>query len=102
MELVSALRGKKFVLADHTELLDDLDLTKKLTTRAQDLSGGQKRKLALALAFIGDTKILYLDEATSGVDSDSRKVFWKIIREYRTGRIIICASKYHLLNSRFV
>jgi len=93
LELVCALRGMKFKKANYAELLDDLDMTKKLSTKASNLSGGQQRKLALLMAMVGGTRILFLDEVTSGVDPDSRKKFWQVIRKHREGRIIVCTSK---------
>jgi len=99
LELMCTLRGKKFQLDDYIELLEDLDMVKQLKVRALNLSGGQKRKLALAMAMMGDTKVLFLDEVTSGVDPDSRKKFWSILRKYRESRIIVCTSKLELLLS---
>mmetsp|Transcript_36523 Transcript_36523/g.58895 ORF Transcript_36523/g.58895 Transcript_36523/m.58895 type:complete len:1553 (+) Transcript_36523:88-4746(+) len=79
---------------DTVELLQDLDLLKKIDTHAGNLSGGQKRKLALAMALIGETKVLFLDEVSSGVDPDSRRGFWKLLRKYRRDRIIVCTTHF--------
>ena len=49
-------------------------------TKARDLSGGNKRKLCLCLAMIGRPKIVYIDEASTGVDPHSRRTMWKAIR----------------------
>lgn len=54
------------------EMLHDVDLTEQASARAITLSGGQKRKLCLGMAMIGDPKILLLDEPTSGMDPYSR------------------------------
>ena len=53
--------------------LKDIDLSTKSNTMAQKLSGGQKRKLSIGIALIGDPKIVFLDEPTAGVDPYSRK-----------------------------
>ena len=46
---------------------------------AKNLSGGNKRKLALAMALIGNSKIIFLDEPTSGMDAVSRRSLWTIL-----------------------
>uniref|UniRef100_A0A7S2R6T9 ABC transporter domain-containing protein n=1 Tax=Mucochytrium quahogii TaxID=96639 RepID=A0A7S2R6T9_9STRA len=97
LDLISSMRtGKLFELdcEETLELLEDLDLEKKLNTQAGQLSGGQKRKLALAMALVGETKVLFLDEVSSGVDPDSRRGLWKILRKYRKGRIIVCTTHF--------
>jgi ABC-type methionine transport system ATPase subunit len=48
-------------------------LEEKLDSRAEELSGGQRRKLSVAIAFLGDPSIVYLDEPTSGMDPYSRR-----------------------------
>ena len=55
-------------------------LQRFVDTKARDLSGGNKRKLCLCLAMIGRPKIVYIDEASTGVDPHSRRIMWKAIR----------------------
>ena len=59
-------------------------------------SGGQKRRLALALAFAGNNELVYLDEPTTGLDSKARKAFWTYVREYikRGGTVVV--TTHHL------
>ena len=51
-----------------------------IDTRAEALSGGNKRKLCLAMAMISRPKVIYIDEASAGVDPGSRRIMWKAIR----------------------
>lgn len=51
-----------------------------IDTKAGSLSGGNKRKLCLAMAMIGRPKVIYIDEASAGVDPASRRIMWKAIR----------------------
>lgn len=44
------------------------------------LSGGQRRKLSVAIALIGDAKIIMLDEPTSGMDTSTRRRFWEMVK----------------------
>eukprot|EP00122_Pirum_gemmata_P011913 Pgem_evm1s11049 len=92
--LMSALRGKRFHLKEYETLLKDLDMYKMINQEAKGLSGGQKRKLLLALALVGSTKVLFLDEATSGVDPESRTHFWDILRKYKENRIVVCTTHF--------
>ena len=55
-------------------------LSKFPDTKAMNLSGGNQRKLSLAMAMIGRPKIIYIDEASTGVDPASRRTMWKAIR----------------------
>ncbi len=62
------------------DLLDLVGLTEAARTRCRQLSGGQKRRLALALALIGRPRLVFLDEPTTGMDPQARRATWDIIR----------------------
>ena len=64
-----------------TSSLADVGITEKRDTRAKELSGGQKRKLSVAVALIGDPKVIFLDEPTSGMDPFSRRHLWSLLKE---------------------
>jgi len=63
------------------ELLDLVGLTEKRNSRAKTLSGGQKRRLDLALGLVGDPELLFLDEPTTGFDPSARRAAWATIRD---------------------
>ncbi|NEE08470.1 ATP-binding cassette domain-containing protein, partial [Streptomyces sp. SID7499] len=67
------------------ELLERFDLTKEARRQTGGLSGGQKRRLALALAFVGRPRLVILDEPTTGLDVESRRMLWDRIREFHEG-----------------
>ncbi len=62
------------------ELLDLVELGEKRNVRANKLSGGQRRRLDLALALVGDPELIFLDEPTTGFDPAARRQAWAIIR----------------------
>ena len=73
---------------------EQIGLTEKRHTFASALSGGQKRKLCVALALIGGSRIVFLDEPTSGMDPFSRRNLWEILRLNKEGRVIIFTTHY--------
>jgi ABC-type multidrug transport system ATPase subunit len=58
-------------------------LEEKTDAFVSSLSGGQKRKLSISIAFLGNPKVVFLDEPTSGMDPYSRRMSWEVIRKMR-------------------
>ncbi|KAK0162596.1 hypothetical protein PV327_006362 [Microctonus hyperodae] len=73
-------------------LLERVNLTDKKNAFPPQLSGGQKRRLCLALAIIGDAKVLILDEPTSGMDAESKREVWDIVLKMRGEKTIIIST----------
>lgn len=71
------------------ELTRACDLSHKVTKRSKTLSGGQKRKLQLAMAFTGGSKVCCIDEASSGLDPLSRRKIWEILLAERGKRTLL-------------
>ena len=65
---------------DVDEVLDLVGLAEKRTTRVSKLSGGQQRRLDVAIALAGDPELLFLDEPTTGFDPNARRHAWEIVR----------------------
>merc|ERR1712110_897474 len=61
-------------------------------TKAGDLSGGNKRKLCLAMAMLGQPKVIYIDEASAGVDPHSRRIMWKAIRSEGVNSAVVITT----------
>jgi ATP-binding cassette, subfamily A (ABC1), member 3 len=76
------------------QAIEDVALWEKRHTYSSNLSGGMKRKLSVAIAFCGGSKVVVLDEPTSGMDPFSRRFTWNVIRHYRQNRIIILTTHY--------
>ncbi|QEU87812.1 ABC transporter ATP-binding protein [Streptomyces viridosporus] len=75
--------------ADWRPLAERLGLTPKLTTRFAKLSGGQKQRLSIALALIGDPRIVVLDELTTGLDPRARRDTWELVEDVRAGGVTV-------------
>ncbi|XP_031410623.1 retinal-specific phospholipid-transporting ATPase ABCA4 [Meleagris gallopavo] len=75
-------------------MLEDMGLSHKRNEEAQNLSGGMQRKLSVAIAFVGEAKVVVLDEPTSGVDPYSRRSIWDLLLKYRSGRTIILSTHH--------
>ena len=68
---------------DIDEVIGLVGLAEKRDAKVKDLSGGQKRRLDLALGVIGDPKLLFLDEPTTGFDPGARRGAWEVVRSLR-------------------
>lgn len=75
-------------------MISEVGLTEKKNEQVQGLSGGQKRKLSLAIALVGGSEVVFLDEPTSGMDPHSRRSTWNVIRRHRAGRVIVLTTHF--------
>lgn len=96
LEFFASVRGIPRSIIEHEvkKTLKDIDLTEKADTFAKYLSGGQKRKLSVGIAIIGDPKIIILDEPTAGVDPYSRRQMWSFLQSRRHGKVILLTTHF--------
>lgn len=96
LRLFAAFKGSRGakMRAEVQEMIEAVGLTEKARARSKTLSGGQKRKLSVAIAFIGGSRVVFLDEPTSGMDPYSRRFTWNVIRQYREGRVIVLTTHF--------
>ncbi|MBZ5705244.1 MAG: ABC transporter ATP-binding protein [Acidobacteriia bacterium] len=77
------------------DVLDQMQLSEKADTWVGKLSGGQRQRLAVATALVGNPKILFLDEPTTGLDPQSRRQLWDIIRAFQqSGGTVLLTTHY--------
>ena len=91
LEIFGRIRGlDEQVLQESIDFFcDNLQLKEMLPNRAGDLSGGQKRKLCIAMSLLGNPPIIMMDEPTAGVDVQARQLIWKSISNLKNSTCII-------------
>jgi ABC-2 type transport system ATP-binding protein len=78
------------------EVLTALQLNEKANAQVGDLSGGQKQRLAVATALVASPKILFLDEPTTGLDPQSRRQLWDIVRKFQQGGGTVLLTTHYM------
>ncbi|QOC90588.1 ABC transporter ATP-binding protein [Micromonospora craniellae] len=81
---------------DPDKVIDRVGLTAKAGARTHTLSGGQKRRLDVALGIIGRPELLFLDEPTTGFDPEARREFWELIRDLSAAGTTIVLTTHYL------
>ena len=80
---------------DIDQVISDVGLTEKKDAKTRQLSGGQRRRLDVALGIIGSPELLFLDEPTTGFDPEARRSFWELIRKLKSeGTTILLTTHY--------
>jgi ABC-2 type transport system ATP-binding protein len=80
---------------DPAETIALVGLEEKADTRTKELSGGQRRRLDLALALIGDPELVFLDEPTTGFDPAARRTAWGVVRRLKElGKTVLLTTHY--------
>ena len=80
---------------DVADVIELVGLGEKRDARVKTLSGGQKRRLDLAIALVGDPELLFLDEPTTGFDPAARRAAWELVRSLRSlGKTILLTTHY--------
>ena len=81
--------------ADPAEVIEQVGLTAKKDSRIRALSGGQRRRLDVALGIVGRPELVFLDEPTTGFDPEARHQFWGVVRELaKEGTSVLLTTHY--------
>ena len=95
-ELVRHFAGFYASPRDPEEVIASVGLQEKRGTRTRALSGGQRRRLDVALGIVGDPELLFLDEPTTGFDPEARRQFWELITALRADGTTILLTTHYL------
>lgn len=82
--------------SDMERPLERLGLAHRADVRVKQLSGGEKRRLDLVLATMGEPELLFLDEPTTGLDPESRMATWEVIRDLLAGGTTVLLTTHYL------
>ncbi len=82
--------------ADRSRIVDEFGLGDLLDKQCGALSGGQQRRVAVALAFVGDPDLVLLDEPTTGLDVDGRRALWDAVRSRNAQGCAVVVTSHHL------
>ncbi|KAI8501113.1 ATP-binding cassette sub- A member 5 [Branchiostoma belcheri] len=96
LKLYAAIKGipEDQVESQMEVIIEEVDLKDQENTYSEKLSGGQKRKLCVGIAMIGDPKVIFLDEPTSGMDPFSRRSIWALLKRKRQGKVILLTTHF--------
>ena len=97
LELFGKLKGlnKSSARAETDELLKNLELETQAKKQVGELSGGQRRRILIGLAFLGKPPLLILDEPTTGLDPQSRRTVWLLLKQtINSGTTVIFSTHY--------
>jgi len=82
--------------ADPEEVVERVGLSSKANSRIRSLSGGQRRRLDVALGIIGRPELLFLDEPTTGFDPEARRLFWEVVKSLAASGTSILLTTHYL------
>jgi ABC-2 type transport system ATP-binding protein len=82
--------------SDPDQVIESVGLTEKAGSRLRLLSGGQRRRVDVALGIVGNPELLFLDEPTTGFDPEARRQFWHLIRNLADGGTTILLTTHYL------
>jgi len=92
LEYMMELKGSKSDQDQINLFINKIDLASKKDTMCKNLSGGEKRKLCIAIALIGNSQLVLLDEPTSGMDVIAKRKLWTFLKEFKNDKIIILTT----------
>ena len=95
-ETVQFFSGYYAGAKDVDEVIESVGLMEKKKELIRSLSGGQRRRLDVALGIIGNPELLFLDEPTTGFDPEARRAFWGLIRSLRDAGTTILLTTHYL------
>ena len=88
--------GLKKPDADYRTLLDQFGLTEFMKSPVMEVSGGERQRLSVVLALIGNPEVIFLDELTTGLDVAARREVWKILKKLKEQGLTIFLTTHYM------
>jgi ABC-type multidrug transport system ATPase subunit len=92
LSFYATVKGLKNVAGNVEKVLSALNIKIYESVSVKDLSGGTRRKLSVAIALLGNPRILLLDEPSTGQDAGAKRILWKALRDISRGRAILLTT----------
>ncbi|HTH72154.1 MAG TPA: ABC transporter ATP-binding protein [Candidatus Pristimantibacillus sp.] len=93
LKMFASFYGKK---VDPLEILEQVELADKAKSSVENMSGGQKQRFSIAAALVNKPRVLFLDEPTTGLDPQSRRHLWELIRNIKKQGITVIMTTHYL------
>jgi len=92
MEMFSLLKFTPATRSSLLHKLSEVGLKDESDVKVSMFSGGMRRRLSVAISGIGNPRIIFMDEPTTGMDPISRQQVWKLIQEFKKDRVVILTT----------
>ena len=93
LNMFASFYGRKI---DPMELLDAVELREKASSYPEKLSGGQRQRFSIATALVNDPRVLFLDEPTTGLDPQSRRHLWELVKSIKKRGITVVLTSHYM------
>ncbi|MGD8373251.1 MAG: ABC transporter ATP-binding protein [Candidatus Woesebacteria bacterium] len=95
-ELIQLFGAAYGIKVNARKFLDDVNLTEKANSYAEQLSGGQKQRFSIAAALVHKPKVLFMDEPTTGLDPQARRHLWDLVEEIRDKGVSVIITTHYM------
>lgn len=99
LEMFAGLYGRK---VDTMKLLEDVQLSDKASSYVEKMSGGQKQRFSIAVALVNDPKVIFLDEPTTGLDPQSRRNLWELVKSIQAKGITVVLTTHYMEEAEYL
>jgi len=102
VQLIDLFAGLYNQSVDAHQLLKSVNLLEKARSQYKELSGGQKQRFSVATTLINKPKVIFLDEPTTGLDSQARRNLWELIKEIKAGGTTVIITTHYMDEAEYL
>jgi ABC-2 type transport system ATP-binding protein len=93
IEMFAAAYGSK---VNPKQLLEEVQLSEKANSYAENLSGGQRQRLSIAVALVHNPKVFFMDEPTTGLDPQARRNLWELVKQVQSKGVTVILTTHYM------